>query len=224
MKKCKITALCAMLALAVNAANMEGIYNTWLGYLAGLNSSGMRTTLQGAGAGGEADDLYHTDLIGAVAGVRSCYLEDCVGIGFGALAYATNMNSVVAIGKNALRNRSNLTKATWINGQFYASANGNTFWMKANPDTPDTNAPIYYADGVLHLRAEIVDINGSIATNIPGSASGGASSLDGYDLYVDPVNGSDLYSGTTPNSAKQTIDAAIACVTTNDMKNPVRNR
>jgi len=216
MKRCKITSLCAMLALAVTAANMEGNYNTWLGYLAGLNSSGTRTTLQGAGAGGEADELRHTDLIGAVAGVRSYGLEDCVGIGFAALAYSTNMNGVVAIGKNALRNRSNLTKATWINGQFFASAQGNTFWLKANPDTPDTNAPIYYADGVLHLRAEIVDINGSIATNIPGGASGGASTLDGYDLYVDPVNGSDLYSGTTPNSAKQTIDAAYELVTAND--------
>ena len=30
-----------------------------------------------------------------------------------------------------------------------------------------------------------------------------------YDIYVDPENGDDLYSGTSPGSAKRTLEAAL---------------
>ena len=215
MKHLKITALCAAAVLAAIAAEMSGDYNTWLGYLAGMNASGNRSTSQGAGAGGEATDMVRTDLIGAAAGAYSDGLTDCVGIGYRALRTTTNMNQVVAIGAGALTNRSGMTKATWINGQFFAGAQGNTFWLKANPDAPNTNAPIYYADGVLNLNATTIRFNGEATTG--GGGGGGESGpiLLGYDLYVDPVNGDDLYAGTSAGSAKRTIEAALLVPGTN---------
>lgn len=218
MKTWKLAAVCAAFTLAAVAAQMSGDYNSWLGYLAGMNADGERSTVQGAGAGGEATEVVRTDFIGAAAGAFSASLTDCVGIGYRALRNTSNMNHVVAIGACALTNKSGMTKATWINGQFYTSAQGNTFWIKASPDTPDTNAPIYYADGVLNLNATVRLNGGEISGG--GGYGGGESgpTLLGYDLYVDPTNGDDIYSGTSPGAAKRTIDAAYSLVTTNDLR------
>ena len=194
------------------AEQIAGDYNTSLGYLAGKDASGDRTTVQGAGAGGEAENLVRTDLIGAAAGVWSTNLTDCVAIGYRALRQSRDMEKVVAIGAGALSNRSGIVKTTWLNGQFYASAQGNAFWLKPNPDMPDTNAPIHYADGVLCLNASTIRFNGE-ATSGGGGESGPI--LLGYDMYVDPVNGDDLYAGTSPSSAKRTIDAALELPGTN---------
>lgn len=217
MKTWKLAAVCAAFTLAAVAAQMSGDYNSWLGYLAGMNADGERSTVQGAGAGGEARDIVRTDFIGAAAGAFSAEMADCVGIGYRALRNTSNMNHVVAIGAGALTNRAGMTKATWINGQFYTSAQGNTFWIKSSPDTPDTNAPIYYADGVLNLNATVRLNGGEISGGGYGGGESGPSLL-GYDLYVDPVNGDNIYSGTSPGAAKRTIDAAYSLVTTNDLR------
>ena len=87
----------------LHAADMSGDFDTWLGYIAGINADGDRTTVQGAGAGGEATGLIRTDLIGAAAGAYSSNLTDCVGIGYRALRNASDMREVVAIGSGALR-------------------------------------------------------------------------------------------------------------------------
>lgn len=216
MKTWKLAAICAAFTLAAVAAQMSGDYNSWLGYLAGMNADGNRSTMQGAGAGGESSSIVRTDFIGAAAGAFSTNLEDCVGIGYRALRNSSNMNNVVAIGTGALTNRSGLVKATWINGQLFASAQGNTFWIKANPDTPNTNAPIYYADGILNLNAATIRFNGEATAGGGGGESGPV--VIGYDLYVDPANGDDIYAGTSPGTAKRTIDAAYSLVTTNDMR------
>lgn len=208
----RITLFSSLFAFySLHAADMEGEYSTWLGYLAGINAYGERTTLQGAGAGGEAMWLNRTDLIGAAAGAYSMNLIDCVGIGYHALRNAEEMSEVVAIGSGALSNRTGLTKATWINGQFAAFGQNDTFWLKANRNTPDTNAPIHYANGILSFNADEVRIN--------GATTGGASapSLAGYDLYIDCVNGDDSFDGTTLGTAKRTIDGAYAAVTNQDM-------
>ena len=215
MKKAASICLASVICGLVFAADMEGEYNTWLGYIAGINSDGNRTTVQGAGAGGEATGLIRTDLIGAASGAYSANLTDCVGIGFRSLLYSTNMKSVVAIGTDAFTNRNGLTKATYINGQFAAFAQNNTFWLKPNPEMDDTNAPIHYANGVLSLNAETVRINGE--TTSGGVADSTQTILDGYDLYVDPVAGDDAYDGLTRYTPKRTIDGAYASVTNHDM-------
>ena len=220
MRTLKLAAVCTALTLAAIAAEMSGDYNSWLGYLAGMNANGNRSTMQGAGAGGESDEIVRTDFVGAAAGAYATNLTDCVAIGYRALRNASSMSNVVAIGAGALSNRTGMVKATWINGQFYASGQGNTFWIKANPDTPNTNAPIYYADGVLSLNASTIRFNGEATSGGGGGSGGGEPSpiLLGYDFYVDPENGDDLYVGTSPGSAKRTIDAAYALVTTNGMR------
>ena len=220
MRTLKLAAVCTALTLAAIAAEMSGDYNSWLGYLAGMNANGNRSTMQGAGAGGESDEIVRTDFVGAAAGAYATNLTDCVAIGYRALRNASSMSNVVAIGAGALSNRTGMVKATWINGQFYASGNGNTFWIKANPDTPNTNAPIYYADGVLNLNASTIRFNGEATSGGGGGSGGGEPSptLLGYDFYVDPENGDDLYVGTSPGSAKRTMDAAYALVTTNGMR------
>jgi hypothetical protein len=216
----RITLFSSLFALySLHAADMGGEYSTWLGYLAVINAYGERTTLQGAGAGGEAMWLNRTDLIGAAAGAYSMNLTDCVGIGYHALRNAKEMSEVVAIGSGALSNRTGLTKATWINGHFAAFGQNNTFWLKANRNTPDTNAPIHYANGVLSFNADEVRINGATTGGTGGSISGGVSApaLAGYDLYIDCVNGDDSFDGTTPGTAKRTIEGAYMAVTNQDM-------
>ena len=201
----------------LHAADMSGDFDTWLGYIAGINADGERSTVQGAGAGGEATGLIRTDLIGAAAGAYSSHLTDCVGIGYRALRNAGDMREVVAIGSGAFTNRTGLTRATYINGQFVAYGQNNTFAVKANRNTPDTNAPIYYADGVLNLNADEIRFNGATASTGGTTGSTSAPSLAGFDLYVDCVNGDDSNAGTTPGTAKRTIDGAYAAVTNHDM-------
>ena len=212
-----LSVLCLAVFGGANAADMSGDFNTWLGYIAGINADGDRTTVQGAGAGGEATGLIRTDLIGAAAGAYSSNLTDCVGIGYRALRNAGDMREVVAIGTGAFTNRTGLTRATYINGQFVAYGQNNTFAVKANRNTPDTNAPIYYADGVLNFNADEIRFNGATASTGGTGGNTSAPSLAGFDLYVDCVNGDDSNTGTTPGTAKRTIDGAYAAVTNHDM-------
>lgn len=182
---------CAALAAASRGA--EGDWLTWGGVLAGSGMTGARTTMLGGAAGGGAQGA-----------------DRCVFIGTGAGAYSTNLTRCVAIGHGAMSRAAALNGATWINGQLFASSTGNEFWIKPSPDAPATNAPIRYADGVLDINAT-VRING-------GEISGGGPSvpsLAGYDLYVDPVNGDDAFSGLSAASAKRTIDAALLLPGTN---------
>ena len=219
MRKAIAICLTSIIICGIFAADMTGQYNTWLGYIAGINADGNRTTVQGAGAGGEASGLVRTDLVGAAAGAYATNLTDCVGIGFRSLLYAADMQSVVAIGTDALTNRKGLAKATWINGQFGAFGQNDSFWIKANPNQADTNAPIHYANGVLSLNADTVRINGETAGG--GGGGGGEVSapiLTGYDLYVDPVNGDDAFSGTSPGAAKRTIDGAYVTINRHGMR------
>ena len=210
MKFAKI-ALCAMVMAELGsayAADMEGDFNTWLGYLSGMNADGDRSTFMGAGAGGEATGIIRSDVMGAAAGAYATNLTDCIGMGYRALRGSSDMSEVVAIGVGAFTNRTGLTKATWINGQFAAFGQNNSFWIKANPNISDTNAPIHYANGVLSLNAGEVRINGETTG---GTSGGGVSApiLAGYDLYVDPVSGDDSFAGTSPTTAKRTIDGAL---------------
>ena len=161
----KKTTAIAALALGIAAlADIEGEYNTWLGYLAGEDASGNRTTVQGAGAGGGAEDLYRTDLIGAASGVYGTRFYDTVGIGYRALRYSCDVSNTVAIGSHAFEGVSmgGITDATWINGHFVANPpKYNGSWWQQTPgefyitgDASKTNslAPIWYDGTNLHLR------------------------------------------------------------------------
>ena len=157
-----LSVLCLAVLGAIYAADMTGNFNTWLGYIAGINSDGERSTVQGAGAGGEATGLIRSDLIGAASGVYSSNLTDCVGIGYRALRGASDMSEVVAIGSGAFSNRTGLTKATWLNGQFYASRQSDEFWLR----TWDyREPPIHYQTNRLRLAARNVDISGTVSVN-----------------------------------------------------------
>ena len=204
------------MVLGAYAANpIDGSYNTSLGWLAGLNANGEKATAIGAAAAVEATGIDRTDFFGTGAGSYSDGLTDCVGLGFRSLAFGTNMNSVIGIGRDAFLGRKGLSKATWLNGQFVAYGQNNSFLLKGNPNIADTNAPIRYADGVLTLQADRIVVKGETSN---GEAFAGVESpLSGYDLYVDPVNGDDTFVGTSPTTAKRTIDGAYAMVTNHDM-------
>ena len=165
MKKAVITY--AILCAAILAyATITGEYNTWFGYLAGGDSSGNRATVFGAGAGGGAQDLYRTDLIGAAAGVDGYRFFDTVGIGYRALRGSSDVTNTVAIGSYALAgvNMGGITDATWINGHFVANPpkydEGMGSWRQTmgefyiTGDASKTNglAPIWYDGTTLHLR------------------------------------------------------------------------
>jgi len=190
MKK-TITASAILFAALIAYATMTGDLNTWLGYMAGEDASGNRTTVQGAGAGGGAGDLLRTELIGAGAGVYGYGIYDTVGIGYRALRHSTGMTNVVAIGAHALEGvgaMERMANATWINGHFVAnppnpdpmsswSQTQGEFYITGDASKTNSLAPIWYDGSNLWLNAEqIVTPSGSI--------SGGASGVGYYgDFY-----------------------------------------
>ena len=109
-----LTLTLAFAFCSLHAADMSGDFNTWLGYIAGINADGNRSTVMGAGAGGEAKNLVRTDFMGAAAGAYAANLTDCIGIGFRSLMNASNMSDVVAIGTDALKGAANVSGAVFI--------------------------------------------------------------------------------------------------------------
>ncbi len=176
MKKA-ITTSAILLAATLAYATVTGDYNTWFGYLAGEDASGNRATVFGAGAGGGAQDIYRTDLIGAAAGVYGYRFHDSVGIGYRALRYSSDVTNTVAIGSHALEgvNMGGITDATWINGHFVANPpKYNGSWWQQTPgefyitgDATLTNnlAPIWYDGTNLHLRGYSPGASSSGGTN-----------------------------------------------------------
>lgn len=158
MKRIAFATLAA--ALAADAADFSGTYSIWHGYLSGHNSTGDRSEMLGAGAGGESSGIVRTDLIGAAAGAYSSNLTDCVGIGYRALRNASDMREVVAIGAGAFTNRTVLTNATWLNGHFFAQPG--EFWISYDKNRQRANAPIYYTNGTMTINVPNVRINGTL--------------------------------------------------------------
>jgi len=192
MKKAVITS--AILCAAILAyATITGEYNTWFGYLAGEDSSGNRATVFGAGAGGGAQDLYRTDLIGAAAGVDGYRFFDTVGIGYRALRGSSDVTNTVAIGSYALAgvNMGGITDATWINGHFVANPpkydEGMGSWRQTigefyiTGDASKTNglAPIWYDGTTLHLRGY------AAGGGLPASHNG----TDGWNVDTNVIFG-----------------------------------
>jgi hypothetical protein len=161
-------------------ADISGDYNTWLGYLAGINASGNRTTVMGAGAGGEATGLYCTDFMGAAAGAYSYNMTNCVGIGFKALHNAHDMSGVVAIGTDAFAGVSYISDATWLNGHFVV--NDNEFYIAPDRNTRMISATNKGKD--LHFLADgTVDIAGGDVVLACGSSHlGNSFSLSARDI------------------------------------------
>ena len=195
------------------AETVSGSYNTSLGYLAGKDASGERVTVMGAGAGGAMTGALRTDLLGAASGVRSANLTDCVGIGYRALRGSSNMTSVVAIGSRAFENRTGVSDATWINGQFYAE--GGTCFIKPDPSMADEDAPIYYTGGNLYLNAGNIYIKGG-ASKISATNDVDDLASAGYAVFVSQSSGSDYNDGKTEETPVKTLDKAFALAASGD--------
>ena len=190
MKK-TITASAILFAALIAYATMTGDLNTWLGYMAGEDATGERTTVQGAGAGGGASYLYRTELIGAASGVYGYWFQDTVGIGYRALRHSSYMTNVIAIGSHALegvQGMGTMADVTWIGGHFVANPPNpdptmglsqvpGEFYITGDASKTNSLAPIWYDGSNLWLNAEqIVTPSGSI--------SGGASGVGYYgDFY-----------------------------------------
>lgn len=165
--------LAATLA-TIYAADMEGIYNSWLGYLAGVNASGHRTILLGAGAGGEAQDVARSEFLGAAAGAHSSNLVDCVGIGFGALVNSTNMRRVVAIGVGALAGMNSISNTTKINNHFYASTQDDELYIGVGGGRPPVihyfNGDLTFPGARVFLEAQVTNANEAAYASHAGTA------------------------------------------------------
>ena len=190
MKKA-ITASAILFAALIAYATMTGDLNTWLGYMAGEDASGNRTTVQGAGAGGGAGDLLRTELIGAASGVYGYGIYDTVGIGYRALRHSTGMTNVVAIGAHALEGvgaMERMANATWINGHFVANPPNpdptmgwsqvpGEFYITGDASKTNALAPIWYDGSTLWLNAD------SVRTS-SGSVFGSNAAASLYDGFV----------------------------------------
>ena len=196
----------------VLGAEMSGDLNAWLGHLAGMNADGDRTTLMGAGAGGQGGGLSAASFVGAASGAYATNVHHSVALGYHSLRKASGINNVVAIGSGAFSNRTDLVNATWINGQFSAYATTDSFSIKADPSILDEEAPIHYSNGILNFNVDSVKIRGGAQSD-----GDGVFSLSGYDLYVDPNEGDDSLNGASVGSPKRTIDGAYLCVTNHGM-------
>ena len=177
MKKA-ITASAILFAALIAYATMTGDLNTWLGYMAGEDATGERTTVQGAGAGGGASYLYRTELIGAASGVYGYWFQDTVGIGYRALRHSSYMTNVIAIGSHALegvQGMGTMADVTWIGGHFVANPPNpdptmglsqvpGEFYITGDASKTNSLAPIWYDGSNLWLNAEqIVTPSGSIS-------------------------------------------------------------
>ena len=165
MKKA-ITASAILSAALIAYAAMTGEYNTWLGYLAGEDASGDRTTVQGAGAGGGAEEMHRTELIGAASGVYGYWFQDSVGIGYRALRHSSYMTNVIAIGSHALegvQGMGTMANVTWIGGHFVANPPNpdptmgwsqvpGEFYITGDASKTNSLAPIWFDGTRLHLR------------------------------------------------------------------------
>ena len=195
MKKA-ITASAILFAALIAYATMTGDLNTWLGYMAGEDATGERTTVQGAGAGGGASYLYRTELIGAASGVYGYWFQDTVGIGYRALRHSSYMTNVIAIGSHALegvQGMGTMADVTWIGGHFVANPPNpdptmglsqvpGEFYITGDASKTNSLAPIWYDGSNLWLNAEqIVTPSGSI--------SGGANGFGYYgDFYWNNIS------------------------------------
>lgn len=171
--KIALGTVCAVALCALGSEIISGDYNTTLGYLAGQNASGNRVTAMGAGSAGESYSNERTTFFGAACGTYSSYIVDCVAMGYRALRNAMNKERVVAIGAHALEDDTDdRHDLTWINGQFFAEEEPDTFYIKPDPEGSDEESPIFYSCGELHLNADkIITRNGSLG--------GGVSVIDG---------------------------------------------
>lgn len=179
MKKA-ITASAILFAALIAYATMTGDLNTWLGYMAGEDATGERTTVQGAGAGGGASYLYRTELIGAASGVYGYWFQDSVGIGYRALRHSSYMTNVIAIGSHALegvQGMGTMADVTWVGGHFVANPPNpdptmvwsqvpGEFYITGDASKTNSLAPIWFDGSNLWLNAEKVRTRS-------GSISGG---------------------------------------------------
>ena len=74
----------------------------------------------------------------------------------------------------------------------------------------------FVAIGRVVARALVALAGCTVAFSAHAEMAAGGDMLFGYSLYVDPNNGNNQNDGTSPETAKLTIDAAYACVTSND--------
>ena len=203
MKKA-ITISAIMLAAILAYATVTGEYNTWFGFLAGEDASGNRATVFGAGAGGGAQDIYRTDLIGAAAGVCGYRFRDTVAIGYRALRDSMDMSNTVAIGSHALEGVGGMGEthnATWINGHFVVNPprydEDSSSWRQTQGefyitgDASRTNglAPIWYDGTTLHLRGY------SAGGGLPASHNG----TDGWNVDTNVIFGANARMSVTFN-------------------------
>ena len=201
MKKIQICIFAAVAALAAytdDTTPISGRYNTALGYKAGRDSTGDRSTMTGAGAGAHAFGLESCDFYGAGAGYATTNLADCIGIGYRALRCATNLYGVVAIGESALAGAANLSNATLINGHIGVFGDSDKFFVRTDSEVAPKDSPVYYADGILYL-------------NVKGIVTS-AETWTGYDIYVAPY-GDDNAEGTAAapvRSLGRAIEVATA--------------
>jgi len=206
-----IIAALGISSAAFAAAKIDGIYNTTLGYLAGVDADGGRTTAVGAGAAGEATGLSRDAFVGSAAGMRAHGIQNCVAIGHGAMAGASNCTDCVAVGPNAMANETGKRGVLDLNGQFRANATENEFWIKASPGQPNAEAPIHFVDGTLFLNvANIVASNALI-----GALAEASSSVPVCDFYVSQAKGYDGNDGRSVAFPFKTVDAAVAACTSN---------
>ena len=122
-----IAAACACLV-----ADIAGDYNTWLGYLAGQNADGMRTTVVGAGAGGEASATDKSTYVGAASGTYSQGTTESVAIGYRAMRGATNCFRCVAIGSEAMQGESSASGCVVIGPNAYMDGMFRDGWTDVN--------------------------------------------------------------------------------------------
>lgn len=130
MKKALFYAAAA--ACACLLAGISGDYNTWLGYLAGENADGVRTTVVGAGAGGEAHATDRSTYVGAASGTYSKGTTESVAIGYRAMRGATNCTRCVAIGSEAMQGENGAASCVVIGPNAYMDGMFREGWTDIN--------------------------------------------------------------------------------------------
>lgn len=211
----RIASIISAAIISAASAAIPGVNSYTAGYMSGADAWDGSTANRSVGVG--AFSLWNIQMgspvdfssfLGYQSGAKTVDLSDCVGIGQSALFDAHGCRGLVGIGSGAFAGARQKYNATMVNGHFFADEEKDAVYISPTASRGGESAPIGYQRGRIRLNAEVVGADGTVLCK-------GIWDEDdapyGFHLYVSP-GGLDTNDGSTPHTAKRTLDGAIDAI------------
>ena len=154
----------------------------------------------GNNAGSMANGCYYSAFIGAYAGETASNCTNFFAFGMYAGNGASCCSDCVFIGFDSGMGANGKSWCVDINGQFGIDRQARMFYITPDPNAAGENAPVYYRDGELHIKANSIAVESDV----------GYEEFYTQDAaqYLDD-DGSDANNGTSPSTPVRTIGQAL---------------